>query len=177
LCVQRSPTAAALSTSFLLNHVPNSPKLNALIIRFRESYSIVSMSCESKRLKKSSSDWLNSGSAIIQRVKNAIFVFPFLPGSAEAHVIWGGNGIVKRLLIACFIGSISAKNIKIRSRMAKLLQARGGTFLETRCRNGDTTPAKPSTNVQTIRDPVCLFRVIQVVQSWNRKQADWESLM
>jgi len=33
--------------------------------------------------------------------------FPILPGSAEAQVIWGG--IVKRLLIAYFIGNISAK--------------------------------------------------------------------
>ena len=60
LCMQHSPTAAALSTSFLLNHAmpPNSPELNALITRFRESYSSVS-SCGSKGLKKSSSDWLN----------------------------------------------------------------------------------------------------------------------
>jgi len=33
--------------------------------------------------------------------------FPVLPGSAEAHVIWGG--IVKRLLIAYFIDNIFAK--------------------------------------------------------------------
>jgi len=33
--------------------------------------------------------------------------FPVLPGSAEAQVICGG--IVKRLLIAYFIGNISAK--------------------------------------------------------------------
>jgi len=33
--------------------------------------------------------------------------FPVLPGSAEAQVIWGGT--VKRLLIAYFIGNISAK--------------------------------------------------------------------
>jgi len=78
------------------------------------------MSHESKRLKKSSSDWLNAGNALIttttsqpfyalfpgplldfmvqgkinrgrhnalmQRVKNAIFVFPILPGNAEAQV-------------------------------------------------------------------------------------------
>jgi len=44
------------------------------------------MSRELKRLKKSSSDWLNSGYALIQRVKNAIFVFPVLPGNAEAQV-------------------------------------------------------------------------------------------
>ena len=33
--------------------------------------------------------------------------FPVLPGSAEAQVIWGG--MVKRLLIARFIGNIYAK--------------------------------------------------------------------
>jgi len=31
LCVQHSPTAAALSISFLLNHAPNSPELHALL--------------------------------------------------------------------------------------------------------------------------------------------------
>jgi len=62
------------------------------------------MSHESTRLKKSTSDWLNSGSALIVRVKNAIFV---LPGNAEAQVTSGG--ILKRLLIAYFISSISAK--------------------------------------------------------------------
>ena len=87
---------------------PISPELNALITRFMESYSSARMSRGSKRLKKSSSDWLNSGNAQIQRVKNAIFVFPGLPGSAEAQVISGG--VVKRLLIAYFVDSISAKN-------------------------------------------------------------------
>jgi len=68
------------------------------------------MSLESKRLKKSSSNRLNFGNALIQRVKNAIFVFPVLPGSAEARVTSGG--IVKCLLIAYFIGSISVKKYK-----------------------------------------------------------------
>jgi len=67
------------------------------------------MSCGLKRLKKSSSDWLNSRHALIQRVKNTIFMFPVLPGSAEAQVICGG--VIKRLLIAYFISSISAKKI------------------------------------------------------------------
>jgi len=39
--------------------------------------------------------------------ENAIFVYSVLPGSAEAQVIWGG--IVKRILTAYFIRSISAK--------------------------------------------------------------------
>jgi len=51
-------------------------------------------------------------------VKNAIFVIPHFPGIAEAAVTSGG--ILKRLLIAYFIGNISAKNIKIRSQVSKL---------------------------------------------------------
>jgi len=39
--------------------------------------------------------------------KNAIFVFPVLPGIAEAHVI--SIGIVKWFLIPYFMGNISAK--------------------------------------------------------------------
>jgi len=35
------------------------------------------MSRETKRLKKSSSNRLNSGNALIQQVKNAILCFPF----------------------------------------------------------------------------------------------------
>jgi len=64
LCMLHSPTAAALSTSFLLNHSFQKPKLNALITRFSESYRSVSVSCESKILKNSSSNWLNSGNAL-----------------------------------------------------------------------------------------------------------------
>jgi len=77
LCVQLSPTAAVLSTSFLMNYAPNNPELSALITRFGESDSSASMSRESKRLKKSRRDWLNSGNALISIwVKIAIFVFP-----------------------------------------------------------------------------------------------------
>jgi len=89
----------------------NSPKLSTLITRFRESYSSVSMSRESKTLMKSRNDWLNSGNALIQHLseKMRFSCFPVLPGSAEAHVIWGGT--VKLVLIAYFIRNISAKKI------------------------------------------------------------------
>jgi len=73
---------------------------------------------ESKRLKQSSSNWLNSDNTL-QWVKNAIFVFPVLPGSAEAQVIW--SGIVKRLLIAYFIGSTSAKKYQNPSTCVKVI--------------------------------------------------------
>ena len=49
--------------------------------------------------------------------------FPVLPGSAEAQVTWGG--IVKRLLIAYFIGNISAKNIKSIHVSIKVIASQG----------------------------------------------------
>ena len=50
--MQHSPTAAALSTPFLVKYAPNSPQLNGLVTRFRESENSVSMNDELKRLKK-----------------------------------------------------------------------------------------------------------------------------
>ena len=41
--------------------------------------------------------------------ENRLSCFLVLPGGVEAKFIWGG--ILKHLLIACFIGNISAKNI------------------------------------------------------------------
>jgi len=68
-------------------------------------------------LNKSSSDWLIAGTALIQPVKNAIFVFCVLPGSAEAQVTWGS--IVKRLLIA-YVGIAFLPKI---SRFTHVLQS------------------------------------------------------
>jgi len=115
---------------------PNSPQLNALITRFGASYSSVSMSHESlKKTEESRSDWLNSGNALIQRLsdKMRFLCFPALLGSGEARVIWGGT--VKLILIVYFIRNISAKNIKMCSRVSKLWQTKGGIgrFIETRC--------------------------------------------
>ena len=101
---------------------PQQPELNALTTRFRELYSSVSMSRESKRLKKSRSDWLNyfwqcADTAYLSE-KMRFSCFPVLPGSAKAQVIWGG--IVKCLLIAYFIDNISVRNIKMLSHVPKL---------------------------------------------------------
>ena len=105
----------------LLNHAPNSPELNALITRFRPSYSSVSMSHESIKTEEIKERlvefWQCTDTAF--EWKNAIFVFPrFARYSAEAQVIWGGT--LKRLLIAYFISNISAKNIKMHSGASKL---------------------------------------------------------
>jgi len=62
--------------------------------------------------------------------------FPVLPGSAEAQVIWGG--ILKRLLIAYFIGNISAKKyqnpfmcVKVKTRQRWDVFLRHGVLSET----------------------------------------------
>jgi len=84
---------------------PNSPELNALIIRFRESYSNVSVSHESKKIEEIK-QWLvefcqGTNRPTVLEWKMQLSFLPILPGSAQAQVIWGG--IVKHLLIAYFI--------------------------------------------------------------------------
>jgi len=110
LCVQHSPTAVALSTSFLLNHAPPTApswthRLQDLGIPTSARVSVVSQKV-----------WRNQGATrwilavhwySIWVKKMRFSCFPVLPGSTEAQVIWGST--VKRLLIAYFIGNISAK--------------------------------------------------------------------
>jgi len=85
----------------------NSPELNALVTRFSESYNLyssVSMSRESKRLKKSSSDWLNSGSALIglqHLSENAIIVFSRFAGykcRSTSYLRWHSKASFDALL-------------------------------------------------------------------------------
>ena len=96
--MQHGPTAAALSTSFFLNHALNSSELNTLITKFRVQQ-------REKEWVTSQKDWRNQAvtSWILGMhyniwVKNAVFVFPHLPGSAEAQVIWGATVSVFWLL-------------------------------------------------------------------------------
>jgi len=105
----------------------NGPELNALTTRFWESYSSVSMSHESKRLKKSSSDWLN----YCIWVKMHFLCFPLLPDSADVQVIWGGT--VKCLLIAYFISNISAKKYQNLFTYVKVIASQRWDVFETRC--------------------------------------------
>jgi len=90
---------------------PQQPWAERIDTGFRESYSSVNVSLETKRLMKSSS-WLNSGNALIQHLsqKCDFWVSPFYQ-VVQKHVIWGS--IVKHLLIAYFIGNgnISAKKM------------------------------------------------------------------
>ena len=135
LCVQHSPTAAVLSTSFLLNHAPpNSPSWTHWL-QDLESHTAAWVWVMSQK------DWRNQREIgwILAMHWYSIWVkkkwfscFPVLPGSAEAHVIWGG--IAKRLLIAYFISNISAKKI---SKCVHVCQsysnANVGRFFEIEC--------------------------------------------
>ena len=66
---------------------------------------------------------------LIHRVKNAISVFPVLPGYAEAQIIWGDT--VKRLLIAYFIGNISAKKYENPFICVKVIASQLDVFWDT----------------------------------------------
>jgi len=109
-CACNSPAAWALLTSFLLNRAPTAPSwmhcLQSLGSHTAAWVWVVSQK-----------DWRNqvaTGWILAFEWKMQFLCFPVLPGSAEAHLIWGG--IVKWLLIAYFSSNISAKNIKICSR-------------------------------------------------------------
>jgi len=84
LRAQQSPSAAMrnsrLSFSWAVAH-PTAQTWSPLIARCVESYSSMVIKCESTRLKKSSSDWLKSGKAIIQHLseKMQFLCFRVLP--------------------------------------------------------------------------------------------------
>ena len=103
--MQHRPTAAALSSSFLLNHAP--------IVLVGECIDYKTYGVMQQREYES---WIKKIEEIKQLVefrqstntafegKMQLLRFSVLPGSAEAQVIW--CGIVKCLLIAYFIGNI-----------------------------------------------------------------------
>jgi len=110
LCVQHSPTAAALSTSFLLNHAHNSPELKALVTRFRGHTAawVLLWVKKTEEIKDRLVEFWQCTDTAFEWKKMRFSCFPVFRGNAEARVIWDGK--VKRLLIAYFIGNISAKN-------------------------------------------------------------------
>ena len=105
----------------------NSPEMNALITRFRESYSSVSMSHESKKTEETK--WQCTDTA--SEWKMWFMCFPVLPGSAEAHVVWGGTE--KRLLIAYFIGNISTQKYQNAFMCVKVIANQKWDVFETQC--------------------------------------------
>jgi len=86
--------------------------------------------------------------------------FPILTGSAEAQVIWGG--IVKRPLIAYFIGNISAKkNIKMIHVHPSYSKPKVGRFFETR-RIIYTPPPKKKSKLDLTTDAEYAANLVNV---------------
>jgi len=81
----------------------------------------MSTNCESTRLKKSSSNWLKSGKAVLQHLieKMQVSCFRLLPGSAEALV--RRDAKTKRIFIAYFFHNIYAKNYQNWSTCVKVI--------------------------------------------------------
>jgi len=75
---QFNSCCAKPTASFLLSYGPNRPELNSINYEILKVYISNNMSSKSTKLKKSSSNWLNSGEAVMQHLseKDAIFVFP-----------------------------------------------------------------------------------------------------
>jgi len=104
--MQHSPTSAALLTSFLLNRAFQKSQAKCIdykiqgVIQQREYESWVRKTGEIKQQPVEFWQCTNTTS------EKCRFVFPVLPGSAEAQVVWAS--IVNRLLIPYFLGRICA---------------------------------------------------------------------
>jgi len=131
MCMQHSPTAAALLSSFLLSHASNSPYGWTHWLQDLWSHTAAYESWVEKieELTKQLVEFRQCTNTAFEG-KMQFSRFPVLLGSAEAQVIW--CGIVKCLLIAYFIGNLSAKNIKIRSHVSKVIASqRWDVFWDT----------------------------------------------
>ena len=97
----------SVSTTVLHCDSPNRPELNSADYKIWGVYNSMNMSCNSTRLKKSSSDWRNSGKAIIKCLSEKIqfSCFRALPGSAE--VLVGEVGRLSRLPFDFLLSSVS----------------------------------------------------------------------
>ena len=90
ICIVRATQSNGCGALDFFSPEPCPQQPRALITRFRESYSSVSTSPESKRLKKSRSDELNSVDALIQHLseKCDFRVFPFCQ-VVQKHKLFG----------------------------------------------------------------------------------------
>jgi len=122
LCVQHSPTAVALLTSFLPSHAsPTAPSWTHWVQDLGNHTAALVWVVSQK-------DWRNQQWLVVgfSQCTNTAFEqsmqfsrLPVLPGSAEAQVIWGGK-VKHRLIAAYFVGNISAKKYHIPFSVSKL---------------------------------------------------------
>ena len=122
--MQHSITAAALSTSFLLNHIPPTAPSWTHWLQDLRSHAIAWVWVVSQKVWKIKPRlvefWQCTG---LQHLSENAIVFPLLPGSAEAQVIWGGN----------FIGDISAKKYQNPFTCVKVIASQRWDVFETWC--------------------------------------------
>ena len=123
---------AALSTSFLVNHAPNSPAGWTHWLRDLWSHTAASWVWVVNQ-----KDWRNQTDGWIQAlhwysigVKMRFSCFSVLPGSAEAQVIWGSVVIICPL-IAYSISNISAKKSKSIPMSQSYSNTKVGRFWDT----------------------------------------------
>jgi len=117
-CVQHSPTAAALSTCFLLNHAPQKPRAERIDYRIQGVIQQCWYESWVKNIEEIKQGLVEFWQRTNKAIKNAIFIFLILPDNAEAQVIWGG--VVKRFWLLTLSVTFLPKNIKIRLRVSKL---------------------------------------------------------
>ena len=105
----------------------------------RAGYDVVYVTADNKKCKQTEYKSTNKGWSITSvRIGSCVYNFIctqyFVEEKAtEAQAIWGG--IVKRLLIVYFIGSIAPTNVKIRSRVTrvKVIASQMWDVFQTRC--------------------------------------------
>ena len=135
-CACNTVQLLRLSTSFLLNHAAHIPELNTLITRYRESYSSVSMSRESKRLKKSRSNSLNSAWQCTDTAfewENSIVVFPRFARWCRSTCYLGWHNCSKASFDAYFISNVSAKKYQNPFMCVKVIVNQRWDVFETQC--------------------------------------------
>jgi len=135
--MQHSPSAGALSTSFLLNHASTTGPSWMHWLQNLGSCSWVWV--------VSQKDWRNqevTGWILAFESKMQFSCFPVLPSSAEAQVIWGG--IVKCLLIADYIITSLPKKYQNPFTCVKVIASQRWDFFDTRCSYNYTVYQKMS---------------------------------
>jgi len=135
-CIAPATQSNCCGTLDFLSPAPcppsSSAELNALITRLgSHTAAYKTISRELKRLKEIKErlvEFWQCTDTAFEWKKFDFRIFPF-PGSAEAQLIWGGT--VNHLLIAYFIGNISARNYQMCSPMSSYSKPKVGFFWDT----------------------------------------------
>ena len=133
VCItQFNSCCAKLSTSCLLSYGPNRPELNSINYEIYGVYTSVNVSLKSTKLKKSSSNWLNYGKAVIQQLsKKCNFRVSVFCQVVQKHYL---GEVGKNHLNACYLGNIPAKNYQNRLMYVEVIATPSiVVFLDSLC--------------------------------------------